>query len=76
MMMTRPAVFTMLPWGFHFRVVLLINPCFSRSSQKGVMMCVEAETCIKSDSVKNKLRTGLFTDTLPFIQGKPLKGTR
>lgn len=53
MMMTRPAVFTVLPWVFHFSVPLLINPCFSRSSQKGAMICMEAETRIRSDSVKN-----------------------
>ncbi len=76
MMMTRPAVFTMLPWDFHFKVVLLIKPYFSRSFQKGAMMCMEAETCIRSDSVKNKSRLFLSTGPLPLIQGESQEGTR
>jgi hypothetical protein len=64
-MMTRPAVFTMLPSDFHFKAVLWTNPYFSRSLLKGAMTCVEAETCMRSDSVKNISRTFLSTNTPP-----------
>jgi hypothetical protein len=39
-------------------------------------MCMEAETCIRSDSVKNRSRPFLSTDTLPLIQGESQEGTR
>jgi S-adenosylmethionine:tRNA-ribosyltransferase-isomerase (queuine synthetase) len=74
MMMTRPAVFIMLPSAFHFKDVLLTNAHFSRSSLNAAMMCVEAVTCIRSDSVKNRSSVFLSTGAFPFIHRQPKKG--
>ena len=68
MMMTRPAVLTMLLSDFHFKPVLRINPCLTRSALKGAMMCVEALTCMRSDSVKKISRVFLSTNTSLSIQ--------
>jgi hypothetical protein len=66
MIMMRPAVLTIHPWDFHFRAVLLISPCRSRSSLKGTMTWVDAVTCIRSDSVKNRSRFFRSTKNSPF----------